>query len=183
MNHYSASYGETNTMGVVLGEEDEESNKRVTSAMALANLCGKSTCASWRYFGEGEGSQGGLLLEALLSYWLSWFIFSSGPDDGLTDCVLLLAISLTNGKRLALAVVFLGYLYAHLEECLGNVSSRWSLQCSQTCIYQLSLNVSTGAFRGLGPPNSIKYPTTVPNEAEGVSSPRVAKTCSGSSLQ
>lgn len=39
----------------------------------------KSTYVSWIcYFDEGEGSQSGLVLEALLPYWSSWFIPSSG---------------------------------------------------------------------------------------------------------
>lgn len=39
----------------------------------------KSTYASWiRYFDEGEESCSGLVLEALLAYWLSWFILPKG---------------------------------------------------------------------------------------------------------
>lgn len=35
-------------------------------------------------FGKGKGSQTEVVLEVVLSYWLSWFVLPSGPEDGLT---------------------------------------------------------------------------------------------------
>lgn len=59
--------------GVVLEDEDEDKMLRLTSAMASSNSSRKFTYVTriW-YFDDGEGSQGGLVQEALLAtYWLS----------------------------------------------------------------------------------------------------------------
>lgn len=50
------------------------------------------------------------MLEALLSYKLSWFVLSSGPQDGLNAYVFPLALLLARGERLALVLICLGSL-------------------------------------------------------------------------
>lgn len=55
------------------------------------------------------------MLEALLSYLLSWFVLPSGPEDGLNSYVFLLAILLAKGEKLALAMIYLGSLYTRLS--------------------------------------------------------------------
>lgn len=60
-------YKDMNTMDVVLGEEDEVKLEHLTSIMASSKMSGKFTYASWpRYLYEGEGSQSGVVVEALL---------------------------------------------------------------------------------------------------------------------
>lgn len=62
------------------------------------------------YFDESEEGRSGLVLEALLAYWLSWFIIPSGPGDGLSGYVLPLVILLEKGEKLTLAPLYLGSL-------------------------------------------------------------------------
>lgn len=83
----------------------------------------KSTYASWiRYFYKGERSLIRVVLEAVLAYSLSWFILPSGLEDGLNNYAFPFAILLAKGKKLALAPIYLGSLYARLDECLSNVA-------------------------------------------------------------
>lgn len=97
-------------------------------------------------FCEGEGSRNGLALE-LLTYWLSWFIFLSVPEDGLNDYVFLLTILLTNGKNVALAPIYLGSLYVRLNKCVTNVTRslrRYNvLSCADSVYFTI---VSMGAL-------------------------------------
>lgn len=61
-------YGETNAMGVVLGEKDEEELQRLASTIMSSKMSGKSKYASrLQYIDEDGGSQSGMVLEALLS--------------------------------------------------------------------------------------------------------------------
>lgn len=50
-----------------------------------------------------------------------WYVILTGPKDGLNHYVFPLAISLAKGENLVLASSYLGSLYAHLDECVGNV--------------------------------------------------------------
>lgn len=61
-------YRETNAMGVVLREKNEEKLQHLTSAITSSKTSGKSKYASWlQYINEDEGSQIEVVLEALLS--------------------------------------------------------------------------------------------------------------------
>lgn len=83
----------------------------------------KSSYSSWtHYFDEGEGSHNGLIMEALSTYWLSWFIFLSALEDVLKDYIFPLTILLAKGKNVALAPIYLGPLYARLDDCVANVA-------------------------------------------------------------
>lgn len=59
----------------------------------------------------------------MLAYCLSWFILTSGPENGLTSYVFFQAILFAKGERLALAPLYPGFFNARLEECVGNVVS------------------------------------------------------------
>lgn len=50
----------------------------------------------------------------------------SRPEDGLNTSVFPLAILLVKGKRLALALLYLGSLFYRLNECLKNIV--WSVE-------------------------------------------------------
>lgn len=64
---------------------------------------GKSTYATWlKFFNKGEDSRSGYMVEAVLAYWLSYFILSSGPEDGLDSCVFFPNTLLSKAERLAL---------------------------------------------------------------------------------
>lgn len=52
-----------------------------------------------------------MVLEALFSYWLSWFVLPSEPEGGLNSYMFPLAILLAKGERLALAPIYLGSLF------------------------------------------------------------------------
>lgn len=67
--------------------------------MASSKTSKKSTYASWiRYFDEGEGNQGALVLDVLLSYWLSWFVLPIRLEDDLNSSLFPLAILLVKGE-------------------------------------------------------------------------------------
>lgn len=92
--------------------------------MTASKTSSKSTYASWlKYFNEGEGSRKRLVLEALLLYWFSWLVLSSGPEARLNIYVFPLAIHLTKGERLAIAPIYLGSLFSKLDECVANTAS------------------------------------------------------------
>lgn len=85
------------------------------------NEAGKSTCASWeRHFIFRAGTGSDVEFEAMLSYWMSWYVLPSGREDGLNPYVFPLAIKLAKGERLALAPVYIGSLF-RLDECVGNI--------------------------------------------------------------
>lgn len=51
-----------------------------------------------------KGAKRVVVLEALLSYLLSWFMLSSNLEDGLNSYIFPLAILLAKGKMLALGL-------------------------------------------------------------------------------
>ncbi|KAK9280620.1 hypothetical protein L1049_014315 [Liquidambar formosana] len=54
-------------------------------------------------------------LEAFLSYWLSRYVLEGAPEDGVNAWVFPLTIKITKGEQFALAPVFLGSLYRHID--------------------------------------------------------------------
>lgn len=69
-----------------------------------------------KYFTSGSGVKSELELEAMLAYWLSWYVFASGPEDGLNHYVFFLAVILGRGQKLALAPIILGSLFCRLDD-------------------------------------------------------------------
>lgn len=57
-------------------------------------------------------------LKAMLSFWLSWYVLSSGPEDSINAYVFPMAIRLARGEKVALAPIFLGSLFYRLNECV-----------------------------------------------------------------
>lgn len=68
------------------------------------------------------------MVEALLSYWLSWYIHSSDLEDGIDAYVFPLAIRLVEEKKLPLGTLYLKSLYAQLDECANNILSLGELR-------------------------------------------------------
>lgn len=56
------------------------------------------------------------------SLWLSWIVFPSGLEDGLSSYIFSLAILLAKGRKVALAPIYLRSLYEHLGVCFTNVT-------------------------------------------------------------
>lgn len=67
-------------MVLTLLREDKDNLQRLTEATSSTK---SSYASSIHYFDEGVGSRSELALEALLTNWLSWFIFPNWPKDGL----------------------------------------------------------------------------------------------------
>lgn len=112
-------YGETNTMGLTLEGENKDKLQLLIEAASST----KSSYTSWiQYFDEEEASRNDLILEALLAYCLSWFIFPCGPEDSLNSCLLLLAVLHEKERKMALAPIYPGSLYARLDECVTNLT-------------------------------------------------------------
>lgn len=61
------------------------------------------------------------IMEALLAYWLSWYVMPRSMEDGLNPYVFSLAIQDHERKKLTLASLYLGYLYTQFDEFLANV--------------------------------------------------------------
>lgn len=59
--------------------------------------------------------------EAMLSYWLSWYILLRSPEDSLSSYGFPIAIKLDKGERLALVPIYLGFLFYWLDECVDNI--------------------------------------------------------------
>lgn len=82
----------------------------------------KSTYNTWvSFFTNGPGVASEVRVEAMLSFWLSWYILPSGPKDGLNAFVFPLAIHLARGEKVALAPIFLGSLFYRLDECVQSL--------------------------------------------------------------
>lgn len=65
-----------NVMGVVLEGGDVEKRSYLTSVITTSSTFEKSTYATWI-------RERGYVVKAFLDYWLSWFVLSSGQEDGL----------------------------------------------------------------------------------------------------
>lgn len=69
-------YGDSDLLDFMLIRE----KKRVHQLTKIASSL--SSYPSWvHYFDACDNSRIGLALEAMLAYWLSWFIFSSETED------------------------------------------------------------------------------------------------------
>lgn len=100
-------------------EQDEKTPHSLPSTLLSLKTSSKCTYASWiQYFDEGERKESGLVVEALLLDWLSWFILPSRPEDEINSFVFPMAILLAIGERLALAPLCLGLLSARLASAL-----------------------------------------------------------------
>lgn len=104
-------------------------------------------CIGLLYFHEGNGRHSEFVVEALLAYWLSWLIFSSGREDGWNDYVFLLAFLLAKGKKVALAPIYLEPLYAQVGWvlCEHDTIAR-ALRCCVAHQFCVFVDVPVGTF-------------------------------------
>lgn len=94
----------------------------LSEALVASKHKGKSTYSTWvSFFTSGPGVASEVRIEAMLSFWLSWYILPSGPEDGLNAFVFPLA----RGEKVALSSIFLGSLFYRLDECI--LSLVWSM--------------------------------------------------------
>lgn len=78
----------------------------------------KSTYGTWaRFFDEGDNT--GVTTSWICSHTV--VCVPERPENGLNPFIFPLAILLVKGKKLALARLYLGLLYAHMDECVSNV--------------------------------------------------------------
>lgn len=84
----------------------------MNQALSASKSSEKATYASWsQYFDTEKRKDCGLDIEALLAYWISWFLLPSELEDGLKNSVFPLAILLGKGKRSTLAPLYFGSLF------------------------------------------------------------------------
>lgn len=103
---------------VVLDAEDKVRRILQNEALFDSNTKGKSTyttCVS--YFTEGAGVKTSIVLEAMVAFWLSWYVLPCGLEDEIHPYVFSLAVKLAKGEQLAPALIFLGSLFFRLDEC------------------------------------------------------------------
>lgn len=88
---------------------------------ALKTL-GKSTYATLlRHFRNGDDSRSGFGVKAFPAYRLSWYLMLSGLEDGLKPYLFPLDNLIAKGVQFVLALLYLGFLYAQLDDCVNNV--------------------------------------------------------------
>lgn len=73
------------------------------------------------YFKDGAGQNSACQLVAFFAYWLSFFVFTNPPDDGLNLFVFPTAALLAQKKPISLGLWFLGSLFKRLDECGHNI--------------------------------------------------------------
>lgn len=100
------------------GEDKNRINALNTSLLKSKYLTNKTTYLLFRPGGRDEQS---IRFDAFLAYWLSYFVFPRLFEDGLHIFVFPMAVLLAQGKRLALALLSLGAIYALLDEYSKNV--------------------------------------------------------------
>lgn len=66
---------------------------------------------------HGAGVKSDIEFEALVSYWLSWYVLPTGPEDGISLYVFPLVIRLPKGQTCT-ALIYLGLLFYLLDECV-----------------------------------------------------------------
>lgn len=116
----------------------------LNEALVASKHKGKSTYSTWvGFFTNGPGVASEVRVEAMLSFWLSWYVLPSGPEDGLNAFVFPLAIRLARGEKIALAPIFLGSLFHRLDECVQSLvrsMGRYTVASyAQTAFLQLFL--------------------------------------------
>lgn len=117
-------FGEAHATSIILDGEDQKRVDFLTRSLSKPKYStNKATYLPWgKYFDEGgEGSNSAFQVEAFLDYLLSYFVFPSSPKDGINSFVFPLVVLLSKGNRLVLALLYLGSLYAQLDECLKGV--------------------------------------------------------------
>lgn len=129
----------------------------LNEALSNSKHKGKSTYNTWvSYFMDGPGAASEVVLEAMLAFWLSWYVLPSGPKDGINPFVFPLAIRLSKGERLVLAPIFLGSFFFRLDECVENLvksMDRYTVASyAHTAFLQLFL---WERFKSCGPQPSI----------------------------
>lgn len=94
---------------------------------------------------RGRREEEQLAVEALLSYWLSWFVLSSGPEDGINPFMSRWPSSswkergwLWNPSKLVAI-----YSFGWVHQC--NTTFCWQVQCSYSCWRLLFYTFSCGS--------------------------------------
>lgn len=83
-----------------LDDEGEIRLNLLNEALTTSKHKGKSTYNSWvSFFTKGSGAASEVKAGAMLSFWLSWYVLSSGPEDGINAFVFPLAIRVARGKK------------------------------------------------------------------------------------
>lgn len=73
-----------------------------------------------------------LSLDVDLAYYLNYDVLPSPPEDAIHPFVFPVAMSLAQGKKLALVPWYLGFFYARLDKCLRNTTcsaGRYDVVC------------------------------------------------------
>lgn len=81
----------------------------------------KSTYTTWvTYFTHGTGARSEIVLEAMLTYWLSWYVLPNGPEDGINLYVFSVAIRRPKERNSLWRLFFLvrSFFFFRLDECV-----------------------------------------------------------------
>lgn len=92
-------FGDTHAIGIVLDEGNKMKLDFLNEVLFVPRPSGKVTYTMWiRYFKIGKGKNSGHHVQAMVAYWLSWFVLPTGPKHELNSFVFPLAIYWKKGR-------------------------------------------------------------------------------------
>lgn len=92
---------------VALDAEGERILGLLGTALSESKYKNKSIYTTWlTYFTRGAGEKSKIDFEAMLTYWLSWYVLASDPEDGLNPYVFSLANRCARGEKLCFGAYF-----------------------------------------------------------------------------
>lgn len=100
-----------------LHEEGKRKLEALNKALSESKLQTKVYTPRGEILTYGAGAGSDIEFEAMLSYWLSWYILPDGPEESLNAYIYPLAIRLARGDRLTLAPIYLGSLFYRTSVC------------------------------------------------------------------
>lgn len=102
--------------------QDQVKPKYSMAAITTSRSSGTLTYATWqRFFDEGDASCTNFVVEAVLAYWLSCYVLSSGLEDGLKQYDFPLEIQIAKDVKfsLVLRIIILDAGWVHRQYHLG----------------------------------------------------------------
>lgn len=92
-------FGAQHSTKVTLSGGDQKKVEFLSKSLSMSKyLTNKETYLLWeKYFKEGKGRNSQFKIEAILAYWLSYFVFPSQLEDGLHSYVFPLVVLLPRG--------------------------------------------------------------------------------------
>lgn len=94
---------------ITLNTVDKKKLETLNKVLSISKSSNNSTYTLWaRYVIVGKGNGSGVELEAMLSFWLSWYVLPRGAQDG-PECLCVSSHDkISQGQKVSLAPIYLG---------------------------------------------------------------------------